>query len=76
MDVISNNNSKIHCIYLPFNNRSKELPELSAEKVKNCFTLKQLPTTKLNETIYEYIFDENNETFILEQILNKIENVL
>lgn len=74
MDVISNNHSQIHCFYLPFHNRSKELPELSAEKVYNCFTLKQLPTTQSNNNIYEYVIEDNEDYKMLNKILDTISN--
>lgn len=76
MDVISNNNSQIHCIYLPFHHRSKELPELSAESVYNSFTLKQLPTTNLNKNIYEYIVEDKNDEVLINEILNSINNAI
>lgn len=75
MDVIANNHSQIHCLYLPFHNRSKELPELCAEKVHNCFTLKQLPTTQSNNNIYEYIIEES-ENSMLDEILDNISNLI
>lgn len=72
MDVIANNTSNIHCFYLPFNNRGDSLPELCAKKVRNCFTLKQLPTASLNNNIFEYVVEDCNDNAKLDEILNYI----
>lgn len=73
LDILSYFNSNIFCTYFPFLNRGKDLPEMSADKVLETFTLKKLPFVAPHK-IVEFNSEELDENEILEQIIKRIKN--
>lgn len=74
MDIISNENSKIFCIYSAFLKRDKLFPVIDAQKVLNCFSLKQLRHVNKNN-IFEYNGDAIEYNLLLEKIICKIKEL-
>ncbi len=66
MDNIANPESKIFCIYFPFNK-----PKIETDKFQSCYSLKQLPFVN-PDNIYEYNTEQMSEDEIMENIINKI----
>ena len=73
LDILSYFNSNIFCTYFPFFNRGKDLPKMSADKVIETFTLKNLPFVNPDK-IVEFNGEELDENEILEQIIKIIKN--
>ncbi|MCD7780768.1 MAG: hypothetical protein LUH05_08880 [Candidatus Gastranaerophilales bacterium] len=72
MDVITNPNSKIFCVYHAFFKRGNFAP-ICAQKIWRAFTLKQLPFVN-TENIFEYNGEEEAEEKILQDIIAKLSN--
>lgn len=74
LDVISSAAKNTFAIYLPFFDRGKDFPPLSAYKVMEAFSLKNIPDSN-RSNIFEYNAEEIGEDIILNDILRKIESI-
>ena len=70
MDLVLNKTSKIFCFYKKFKDRGI-FPELDANKVKETFTLKQLPEAN-EENIHEYNAEDMEEKEILDDVISNL----
>lgn len=70
IDIISSSKAQLYCVYHAFFNR-KELPMLSAEKVKKVFSLEKIPFTNF-QSIKEYNGELENEDLILTDIVDNL----